>query len=84
MRENLITDRAFKVDMRQILGDSPFPVSPQKDLYDFRLETTPDLSVLVPAFAEGLEKGAMEGRLPESILENKAETDSEKQGEDRY
>ena len=78
VRENLITDRAFKVDMRQILGDSPFPVSPQKDLYDFRLETTPDLSVLVPAFAEGLEKGAMEGRLPESILENKAETDSEK------
>ena len=78
VRENLITDRAFKVDMRQILGDSPFPVSPQKDLYDFRLETTPDLSVLVPAFAEGLAKGAMSGRLPESILKNKAKTDTEK------
>ncbi len=78
VRENLITDRAFKVDMRQILGDSPFPVSPQKDLYDFRLETTPDLSVLVPAFAEGLAKGAMKGRLPESILKNKAKTDTEK------
>ena len=78
VRENLITGRAFKVDMRQILGDSPFPVSPQKDLYDFRLETTPDLSVLVPAFAEGLAKGAMSGRLPESILKNKAKTDTEK------
>jgi glutamate synthase (ferredoxin) len=68
MRENLITDRAFKVDLRQILGDIPFPVSPDKDWYDFRLETTPDLSLLIPAFAEGLAKGAMAGRQPENVI----------------
>jgi glutamate synthase (ferredoxin) len=67
VRENLITDRAFKVDLSQILGDTPYPVSPEKDWYDFKLESTPDLAVLVPAFAEGLEKGALEGRLPEKI-----------------
>ena len=68
VRENLITDRAFKVDLRQILGDIPFPVSPDKDWYDFRLETTPDLSLLIPAFAEGLAKGAMAGRQPENVI----------------
>ena len=68
VRENLITDRAFKVDLRQILGDTPFPVSPEKDWYDFRLESTPDLSVLVPAFAQGLSQGALQGRLPEEIV----------------
>jgi glutamate synthase (ferredoxin) len=69
VRENLITDRAFKVDLRQILGDIPFPVSPDKDWYDFRLETTPDLSLLIPAFAEGLAKGAMAGRQPENVIQ---------------
>ncbi len=78
VRENLITDRAFKVDLKQILGDTPFPVSPDKDLYDFRLETTPDLSVLIPAFAEGLAKGAMSGRLPEAILEKRDKSGAEK------
>ena len=76
VRENLITDRAFKVDLRQILGDIPFSVSPDKDWYDFRLETTPDLSVLVPAFAEGLAKGAMAGKLPENMTQKSAEKKS--------
>ncbi|MDO5455435.1 MAG: glutamate synthase large subunit [Eubacteriales bacterium] len=67
VRKELITDRAFKVDMRQILGESPMPVLSQadresgnygayapKNLYDFGLEKTPDMAVLLPAFAEGL------------------------------
>ncbi len=29
----------------------------EKNLYDFRLETTPDLALLMPAFSEGLAKG---------------------------
>jgi len=67
VRENLITDRAFKVDLSQILGDTPFSVSPEKDWYDFRLEASPDLSVLVPAFGKGLAQGALGGSLPEEI-----------------
>ena len=67
VRKELITDRAFKVDMRQILGDHPMPVLSQadresghyglyapKNLYDFELEKTPDMAVLLPAFEEGL------------------------------
>jgi len=67
VRKELITDRAFKVDMRQILGDRPMPVLSQadresgnyglyapKNLYDFGLEKTPDMAVLLPAFKEGL------------------------------
>ena len=69
VRKELITDRAFKVDMRQILGDHPMPVLSQadresghyglyapKNLYDFELEKTPDMAVLLPAFEEGLSK----------------------------
>ena len=67
VRKELITDRAFKVDMRQILGESPMPVLSEadresgnyglyapKNLYDFELEKTPDLAHLLPAFEEGL------------------------------
>ena len=67
VRKELITDRAFKVDMRRILGDHPMPVLSQadkesgnyglyapKNLYDFELEKTPDMAVLLPAFEEGL------------------------------
>ena len=67
VRKELITDRAFKVDMRLILGDSPMPVLSQadresgnyglyapKNLYDFELEKTPDMAVLLPAFEEGM------------------------------
>ena len=69
VRKELITDRAFKVDMRQILGDHPMPVLSQadresghyglyapKNLYDFELEKTPDMAVLLPAFEEGLSR----------------------------
>ena len=69
VRKELITDRAFKVDMRQILGDQPMPVLSQadresghyglyapKNLYDFELEKTPDMAVLLPAFEEGLSR----------------------------
>ena len=59
VRENLITDRAFRVDMRQILGEGPLPAAPEKDWYDFQLEKTPDMAVLLPAFAEGLARGAL-------------------------
>ena len=67
VRKELITDRAFKVDMRLILGDRPMPVLSQadresgnyglyapKNLYDFELEKTPDMAVLLPAFEEGM------------------------------
>ena len=67
VRKELITDRAFKVDMSQILGDHPMPVLAQadresgrfglyapKNLFDFELEKTPDMAVLLPAFEEGL------------------------------
>ncbi len=47
VRKELITDRAFKVDMRQILGDHPMPVLSEK---------TPDMAVLLPAFEEGLSR----------------------------
>ncbi len=70
VRENLITDRAFCVDMHEILGTKPMPLKAEegkghgvsvygaeKDLYDFRLETTPDLAILMPAFAEGMKQG---------------------------
>ncbi|MDO5133013.1 MAG: glutamate synthase large subunit [Eubacteriales bacterium] len=57
VRQNLITDRAFKVNMEQILGSAPLPAPVEKDWYDFRLENTPDMAVLLPAFAQGLAKG---------------------------
>ena len=70
VRENLITDRALSVDMSTILGKNPLPIRPEtgkghvvsiygseKNLYDFQLETTPDVSCLIPAFTEGLAKG---------------------------
>ena len=70
VRKELTTDRAFKVDMRQILGDHPMPVLSREDLesgnyglyapknlYDFELEKTPDMAVLLPAFEEGLREG---------------------------
>ena len=63
VRKELTTDRAFKVDMRQILGERPMPVLSGEDLesgnyglyapknlYDFQLEKTPDMAVLLPAF----------------------------------
>ena len=69
VRKELITDRAFKVDMGQILGEQPLPVLSQadresgnyglyapKNLYDFELEKTPDMAVLLPAFEEGMKK----------------------------
>jgi len=69
VRKELITDRAFKVDMRQILGDHPMPVLSQadresghyglyapKNLYDFELEKTPDMAALLPAFEEGMSR----------------------------
>ena len=78
VRRELITDRAFKVDMSQILGETPMPVLSESDkekggyglyapknLFDFGLQKTPDMAVLMPAFAEGLsqepEHGAEEG-----------------------
>lgn len=79
VRRELITDRAFKVDMREILGEAPMPVLPQgeesgacglyapKNLYDFKLEATPDMSVLMPAFAEGLAKEAAAGAAEGSV-----------------
>ena len=78
VRRELITDRAFKVDMSQILGETPLPVLSESDkekggyglyapknLFDFGLQKTPDMAVLMPAFAEGLsqepEHGTEEG-----------------------
>ena len=73
VRRELVTDRAFKVDMREILGEAPMPVLSQSDkecggyglyapknLYDFQLEKTPDMAVLMPAFAKGLTRGNTE------------------------
>ena len=64
--------------MSQILGETPLPVLSESDkekggyglyapknLFDFGLQKTPDMAVLMPAFAEGLsqepEHGAEEG-----------------------
>ena len=38
-----------------------------KNLYDFKLEATPDMSVLMPAFAEGLAKEAAAGAAEGSV-----------------
>ena len=75
VRKELTTDRAFKVDMRQILGDHPMPVLSREDLesgnyglyapknlYDFELEKTPDMAVLLPAFEEGLRERTSDGK----------------------
>ena len=57
-RENLITDRAELVDLSGILN-AKYAHAPNADfdpakLYDFQLEKTPDVSVLLPAFHDGL------------------------------
>ena len=81
VRKDLTTDRAFKVNVAEILGGEPMPVLSKKDkesgnygiyapknLYDFKLEKTPDMAVLMPAFAEGMDKKAGEiGRYETSL-----------------
>ena len=148
VRENLITDRAFKVDMRQILGEKPMPLAQSagssaldkvsaeeniceaknakisaagtgtvkntpgsekglsaaetgsgesacavsvygaaKTLYNFQLEKTPDMAVLIPAFTEGLGKGdpnhRVAGEIPGSVSIGKYRTSLKVSSTDR-
>ncbi|MDD6679051.1 MAG: glutamate synthase large subunit [Firmicutes bacterium] len=49
-RENRITHRADTIDLSRILGDLPPVHYREEDKYDFALEKTLDVSVLLPAF----------------------------------
>ena len=96
VRRELITDRAFKVDMSLILGDHPLPVLREsdrerggyglyapKDLYDFKLERTPDMAVLMPAFKEGLEAAPVKGAEEGSVSIGRYETSLKVSSTDR-
>ena len=59
----------------------------EKNLYDFRLEATPDVSLLIPAFAEGLAKGdpghRVDGEKPGSLEIGRYETSLKVSSTDR-
>ena len=56
-RKDRVTNRADQIDLSPIIGDRPHHVHfHSKALYDFKLETTADLSQLVPEFRASFRK----------------------------